>query len=277
MFDDDNHRRKTANPVSAPSPPAPSQHIDGLQLLATTRVVAHGAVTPDHHHDIGPLVYAGSGCYQIETRDGLWLTPHQQAIWIPPATAHHARASGRVDLYTVYIDTGRARRLPDHCAMLPVSPLLRALIEETSRRSEAPPDKARRQHVVALLIDELRPTTMHAFRLTMPRDPRLQRLCRSLLAQPERNGSLDEWGRATGASARTLARRFRRETGFTFAQWRREARLFKALEWLAEGAAVADMAHRVGYDSPSAFSQMCYRALGRSPSMYFDVAPQADE
>lgn len=262
MFDDDNHRRKTANPVSAPSPPDPSQHLDGLQLIATTRVVAHGTITPDHHHDTGPLVYAGSGCYQIETRDGLWLTPPQQAVWIPPATPHHARASGRVDLYTVYIDTGRARRLPDHCAVLPVGPLLRALIEETSRWSEAPPDKARRQHVVALLIDELRPTTMHAFRLTMPRDPRLQRLCRSLLARPERNGSLDEWGR---------------ETGFTFAQWRREARLFKALEWLAEGAAVADVAHRVGYDGPSAFSQMCYRALGRSPSMYFDVAPQAEE
>ncbi|WP_423822743.1 AraC family transcriptional regulator [Salinisphaera sp. SPP-AMP-43] len=235
--------------------------------------MAHGAITPGHHHDVGHLVYAGSGCYQIETVDGLWLTPPQQAVWIPPATPHHARASGRVDLYTVYIDIRAARTLPTYCAVMPVGCLLRALIEETSRWTDRPPAPARRRHVTALLIDELQPTSAHAFQLAMPPDPRLQRLCRSLLEQPARGWSLVEWGQHTGASARTLARCFKRETGLTFAQWRREARLFKALEWLAEGASIAEVAYRVGYDSPSAFSHMFQRALGCPPSQYFEARP----
>ena len=73
-------------------------------------------------------------------------------------------------------------------------------------------------------------------------------------------------GRALGASARTLSRRFERELGISLRDWRTRLRLIRALEWLGAGRAVTDVALELGYASPSAFSHMFRQAMGCSPS-----------
>lgn len=72
-----------------------------------------------------------------------------------------------------------------------------------------------------------------------------------------------------GASARTLARIFREETGMTFGHWRQQIRLLAALERLAGGEAVTIVALECGYESPSSFIAMFRRALGVTPGKYF--------
>jgi AraC-like DNA-binding protein len=236
---------------------------------ATVRAVPHGGVTAAHDHDLGHLVYAGTGCYKVETPGGLWMAPPQQAIWIPPHTSHSARASGTVELYTIYFTAPVAESLPFECSIINVGLLLRALIFEISHWGIAV-DLTRKQHVVALLLEELRPASVRAFRLRMPADKRLYAVCQSLIDSPGDNKSLAEWGAVVGASARTLARGFVRETTMTFAQWRQETRLIQAIEWLAQGASIETIARRVGYSSPSAFSEMFKKALGEAPIHYLD-------
>jgi len=46
--------------------------------------------------------------------------------------------------------------------------------------------------------------------------------------------------------------------------------LLEALNQLAVGVSVIDVALALGYDSPSAFSAMFRRSLGVSPSEYFN-------
>jgi len=75
-------------------------------------------------------------------------------------------------------------------------------------------------------------------------------------------------GVIAGASSRTLARLFERETGMRFVDWRQQARLARALVGLAEGRDVASVARAVGYESVSAFTAMFRRVLGRTPSNY---------
>jgi len=57
--------------------------------------------------------------------------------------------------------------------------------------------------------------------------------------------------------------------GLTFAAWRQQVRLVDALRRLAEGQAVTNVALDLGYQSPSAFTNMFRRALGRAPTRYF--------
>jgi AraC-like DNA-binding protein len=102
----------------------------------------------------------------------------------------------------------------------------------------------------------------------MPRDRRLMRLAGQLLEDPSRDETLDGWGTIVGASARTLARRFREETGMSFAEWRQRARLVLALARLAEGEPVTGVAGALGYRSASAFSAMFRRTIGRAPAAY---------
>jgi AraC-like DNA-binding protein len=81
--------------------------------------------------------------------------------------------------------------------------------------------------------------------------------------------TLAAWAREIGVSDRTLARLFVRETGMTFAGWRQQLRLIRALEALAAGRSVTEAAMDVGYDSPSSFIAMFRRSLGTTPSQYF--------
>jgi AraC-like DNA-binding protein len=54
----------------------------------------------------------------------------------------------------------------------------------------------------------------------------------------------------------------------SFAEWRRRARLLRALGWIAEGRPILEVAMELGYESPSAFSAMFRRELGVSPSHF---------
>jgi AraC-like DNA-binding protein len=65
-----------------------------------------------------------------------------------------------------------------------------------------------------------------------------------------------------------LSRRFQRETGMTLRAWRQRLRLFKAVELLAGGQDVTQVALALGYASPSAFTAMFHQAMGQRPSAY---------
>ncbi|MCH7794592.1 MAG: helix-turn-helix transcriptional regulator, partial [Proteobacteria bacterium] len=80
---------------------------------------------------------------------------------------------------------------------------------------------------------------------------------------------LDAWARAAGASPRTLARLFAKETGLTFRAWRQRARLLHALVELAARKPVTSVAFEAGYDSPSAFIAAFKREFGTTPARYF--------
>ena len=54
-----------------------------------------------------------------------------------------------------------------------------------------------------------------------------------------------------------------------FRNWRKQARLMRALELLADGVPVSDVSDRLGYEGPSAFIAMFRQAFGVTPGRYF--------
>ena len=86
---------------------------------------------------------------------------------------------------------------------------------------------------------ELRFLKIPALHLPMPGEPRLQRLCQELIANPDSRQTLETLAEQQATSSRTLARQFQRETGMSFRQWRQQARLVDALGHLANNMPVA--------------------------------------
>ena len=105
--------------------------------------------------------------------------------------------------------------------------------------------------------------------LPVPQDERLQKITQGLFDQPDSDADLDDWVEIVGMPRRTLTRRFHKETGMSFAQWRQQLRLMLAMERLAAGEPIAEVAPRVGYQSVSAFIQVFRRALGVTPKSMF--------
>lgn len=66
-----------------------------------------------------------------------------------------------------------------------------------------------------------------------------------------------------------MARLLKRETGLTFGRWRQQFHLIIALQQLAAGRPVQQVAGNLGYDSVTAFITMFKKALGRPPAQYF--------
>lgn len=228
-----------------------------------------GGETPVHSHPRAQLIYAGSGVMRVETEAGCWVVPPVRGVWIPANTAHRVIMLGSVEMRTLYIRPDAAPALPDACCLLEVSPLLRALILALLEEPLAYDHAGRGGQIAALALNELRFLKIPTLHLPMPGEPRLQRLCEKLIANPDRRETLETLAEQQATSGRTLARQFQRETGMSFRQWRQQARLVEALGHLANDMPVALVAEKLGYSSASAFTAMFRRTLGVEPRRYF--------
>ena len=223
-----------------------------------------------HQHRRAQLVYAISGVMQVWTAHGLWVVPPQRAVWMPSRTPHQVQTgSGPVAMRHLYIEPDAAAHLPDHCCVVRVTPLLKELIRKAATLPELYDPDGPDGRLVTVILDQIQGLPTAPLHLPDVSDPRLRPIARALTRDPADPRTLADWAAQAGASARTLARLFRRDTGMTFGQWRQQVRLLAALALLAEGRPVTTVALDLGYDSQSAFIAMFRRAFGVTPGRYF--------
>jgi AraC-like DNA-binding protein len=233
--------------------------------------------TEPHRHRKAQLLYVISGVITVEASGGMWTVPPHCAIWIPSGVAHVARTSGRILIGSLYIEPTLARPLRGECGILFVQPLLRELLLRfISGPSLYPEGDTREERLVSVLLDELQAAPLEPLHLPMPADRRLRRLVETLIDDPSVRFTIEEWGARVGASNRTLTRLFQKETGMSFVRWRQQLHIGLALQRLASGQSVTNIAFDLGYESPSAFIAMFRRMLGTTPARYFSEVAMGD-
>ena len=224
---------------------------------------------PTHHHPTAQLIHAVRGVMVVTTEAGQWIVPPTRGVWVPPGMEHHIRTIGEVQLRTVYIRADASPGLPTQCQVVDISPLLRELILAALAVEQPYRPDSRNGRLMTLLLDEVAVLPSLPLRLPYPADPALAKICRAIAAVPDDRSTLGDWASKLGIDAKTIQRRFARQTGMTFGQWRQQSRLCAALELLAAGTKIVDVALSLGYDSPSAFTAMFKRQFGSVPSAYF--------
>ena len=237
----------------------------GAPVKAFARHLAPGHDTGWHRHQRAQLVMSAAGTLTCGTRDGTWVVPPDRAVWIPPEREHRLTCAGPVAVRALYFkpdfwDGG------ERCRVLRLEPLLRALILRAAEPHRGRRTAAARR--LAVLHDELAAAVEAPLGLTLGTDPRLRRVTQALAEDPADSRSLALWARAAAASERTLARLFLAETGLSFGDWRRQARLLRSLSLLAAGAPVTAVALDLGYAGPSAFIQAFRCQFGTTPGRY---------
>jgi AraC-like DNA-binding protein len=253
-----------------------SERGDGPILIAL-RGDAHagsqfrlGTVEHDWHaHARGQLFCVESGLIHVRTAHGSWLLPPHRAGWIPPSVPHRVSVTGALTGWSVLVRPDASGALPPAPCVVGLNELMLALVRRAVLWPGQQPGNPQQERQSAVLLDEIAHAPHEALHVPMPSDRRLLRIATAIFETPGAERTLAQWAAQGAISARTMSRLFRSETGISFAQWRQQARLARALELLAQGEPVALVADALGYASPSNFIAMFRRAFGDTPSRYF--------
>ncbi|WP_024509572.1 helix-turn-helix transcriptional regulator [Bradyrhizobium sp. ARR65] len=247
-----------------------------LDYHATPRPIAameidypSGTSTGLHAHPRGQLLHAITGVMIVRSAAGSWVVPPNRALWLAADLEHEVQMCGEVKIRTVFVDPDAAPHLPRTSCVIAVSALLRELIVAAVAVPIDYERGSRDERLLLLLLDELRKFDALPLHLPAPRDIRLRTICEALTSRPDDVTTAQQWADRIGVTAKTLHRLFSKETGMTFGQWRQQARLLFALQRLARGEKIIDVAFDSGYASQSAFTAMFRKHFGIPPSAFY--------
>jgi AraC-like DNA-binding protein len=238
--------------------------------LATT--YSSGYVIQPHTHGWHQLLYACTGAMTVCAGNFSWMIPPGKAVVIPAGCLHSIRMWGDVAMRSIYFPASVDAPVfaTSACRVISVTPLLRATILRVVDRAGLDARDPRDAHLMALLLDDIEAPPEEPLVLPMPQDPRALPVAQQILAAPAADETLQALARQHGASARTLERVFRGETGMSFGVWRQKARLLWSIRILAAGGSVTEAALDSGYGSVSAFIAAFKQTFGSTPGTMMD-------
>lgn len=247
----------------------------GSPVHAFARDHARGSRVERHRHDEAQLIVLARGAMRVELDDRVLTVGPGHAAFLPAGLPHAAAYSDHSAIQAVYLDARALAGLPGEATVFPAGALLLALLARALEYVPGAvllPAEARAMQVLA---DEIARAPRGAQGLGLGRDARLRRVTEALLADPADRRTLPQWAAAAAVPERTLARLFQRETGQSFARWRMRLQIARAVEWLAAGHPVTQIAYDLGYASPSAFTAMFSREMGAPPQHWLGTRGRA--
>ena len=232
-------------------------------LIGFASTYASGTRIEPHWHEAHQLVHAISGAMWVSALGKLWVLPVGRALWIPKEVEHAIQCKGTVEMRTAYLSPAYLD-LPADPGVISIS----ALAREVLVRLASGADDTLRRHLGAILSHEIRAGSVEPFCAPLPTDERIAKLATHLRSDPASRRTVAEWAIELGFSERNLIRRIRSETGMTFRELRRQIRIMVAIEHLADGQSVTNVALAVGFETTSAFIEAFRVVTGQTPGQF---------
>lgn len=223
-----------------------------------------------HQHRRGQLFCVKTGLVRVQTDQAHWLSPPQRAIWIPAEVPHQVSLYGAIRGWSLLFKASLSAQLPAQACVFSVSPFLEALVTRLLSESAAPLRASAQAAIFTLLLDEIASAPELPLSLVMPEDKRLGKIAVAICQQASRSHTTQEWASWAGLSERNLSRLWRQQTGISFRNWCQQADLLKAMEWLAQGQSIQNIADQLAYAHPSNFIAMFQKFHANSPARMFN-------
>ncbi|MCB5188693.1 helix-turn-helix transcriptional regulator [Methylobacillus caricis] len=246
----------------------PDPDLSAQPVVGRVGFYSKGWVVETHAHNRGQLMFVTKGSMRVETEDGSWITPPGRACWIPGAARHSVTYIQAAEMKTVLISPELLEPLPKKCCVIKLSPLLRELVLQAVEIDWDYSLDGYEFRLMRVLIDQISMAKEAPLFLPEGKDQRLRKVTLALHTNPGDERNIEDWAYIAGASPRTLARLFQKETGMTFSAWRQQLCLIRAVEMLIEGHSITNISIALGYGSTAGFTSMFSRLMGESPSNY---------
>ncbi|GAA0962085.1 helix-turn-helix transcriptional regulator [Actinocorallia libanotica] len=236
---------------------------DGIMVMkyGSTRALAFGEGRDDFLHQ---LYWSPDGMLgTLSEADGRFVGPGE-AFWVRKAVGHEVSGGAGQTTYRVLL-----REVPPvlkgvRVAVVSVGDEVARLIQYLATAGVCEDEALEAR---ARIMAGLRTTRELADRCVDGRGFAMV-VARSLTREPADSTGLEEWAARLCTSVKTLQRDFDREFGMSYTQWRTRLRLQAARVLLKGPQPVTQVAHQVGYASPSAFIQAFAKEYGHTPGEY---------
>jgi len=237
-------------------------------ITVINRAIAMNSIIKKHRHNWGQFIYANQGVLTVTTTNARYIVPPEQGVWITPETNHEVTAISPVELTSFYFDNVLLKDLPQECCVLCVSDFLKNLIVEAKNIGKDYSWQETDGRLLRLIRDRISSAANVTFQLPSPRDPKLLSILNKLQSQPSNRNTLEQWGNILGASARSLSRSFKKETGLSYSEWRQRLYIQMAITLISKGESISNISLDLGYESSSAFIHMFKNKTGITPGLF---------
>lgn len=233
-------------------------------------IPAHAGVS-NYLSPINQFIYLNSGVLSVIGDHGRYFVPPQQGIFIAANTRHELLAKTAVTITIVSLSDEAIEPPKMAIQVLMVNKFLRSLVEEGQTLNTSVAWNSSDGRLLRLLRDRIITAEQLDIFLPFPTDKRLLSITEKLMKYPALKSDLNSWGKFVDASSRTLSRRFKKETGITYSEWRQRLNIQIAIKHLAMGDSIKSIAKLLGYESSSAFIYMFKKQMGRPPNQFLAV------
>jgi AraC-like DNA-binding protein len=240
------------------------------KLVVREILMQAGEHDKPHKHPWHQLLLPRNGVLRTRASNTQYYIPSNRAALIPAGCVHESWAITDVKFIGIYVEPTELKGLAEQCCIVELSPFYKQLVYQIVKIASSNPSLSEKeQRLIKVFCDETTEQQPLALDLIIPQDKRLQDIVHSLLNEPGLNTSLVQWANKVGASERTISRLFEKQTGLSFSRWRRKMRLINSLSYIEQNMPIQNVAYKVGYDSPSAFTHCFKKEFGLTPQQYF--------
>jgi len=246
--------------------------VDSSQAItAIYREIPALAGVNTYHHPQGQFIYLEEGVLSVITKTGRYFVPPKQGIFIPANIEHELSAKTAVKLTIISISSDEALSLGKSIQVKLVDILLSSLLLESKNISTGYQWDSSDGRTLRLLRDKVCHAELLDTFLPYPQDEKLLNITGKLLKHPSLKSDLISWGKFVKVSSRTLTRKFKKETGITYSEWRQRLNVQIAIKHLAMGDSINSIAKLLGYESSSAFIFMFKKQMSVSPNQFLKI------
>lgn len=249
--------------------PAPAPFSLPRAVYFRTYPLTKGTHVAQHQHPFVEFLYAREGGMRVDIEGKTLIVPVFYGVWIPANVPHRILATSNVLLESLYIETDYAAIGRDSSKVVVISDFVREFIhyatEHVPEHYDGGGDDGKMVDVLTTLLRQLPDA---GFSLSWPESPVLMRVCRDIQQSPDAAHGIDEWAGRTGMSVRTFSRRFSKETGVSFCEWKKRLRLLESIIMLKENRSVTQVALDLGYSSTASFTFAFRQMFGVPPTRY---------
>lgn len=240
----------------------------GRPVLSYNAQIHNGMCAEAHAHPRAQIIYASKGVTKVITPDCVWMVTPLQAIWVPGMVEHQVCFLDHVEVRNVFLDPSVTENLPTDCFAFDVPPFFRELVLRIMQFDTSRNIANEEFRILQVLLDEIKALQPALLNLPIGKDPRLNAITDTLMRNVGQELSLEEAAVLACVSSRTLSRLFVAETGMTYRDWCLKLKLLEAIRRLGAGEAISTIAYELGYESPSAFTYMFRKSIGKTPGEF---------